>query len=275
MAITNGQTGSAGDFVATSSGSGDSGKVPKLDANGKIPVGFDYFTTGIVSPYAGCTAPTGFLLCDGSAVSRTTYAALLAVIAPSGTFTVTLATPAVFSQTAHGLIAGDKLHFTTTGALPTGLATNTDYFVISAGLTSNAFEVSATRGGAAVNTSGSQSGVHTLYASNWGKGDGSTTFNVPDYRGSTPYGQKTSDANFDSLNVPNTYVGEKTHQLTVAELASHSHVIDYSPGGSGTIGGSFNSSVGYNPPASSQSTGSDTAHNNMPPYLITLWVIKT
>jgi hypothetical protein len=40
MAITNGQTGSAGDFVATSSGAGDSGKVAKLDANGRIPVGF-------------------------------------------------------------------------------------------------------------------------------------------------------------------------------------------------------------------------------------------
>lgn len=33
-----------------------------------------------VVAYAGSTAPTGFLLCDGSAVSRTTYAALFAII---------------------------------------------------------------------------------------------------------------------------------------------------------------------------------------------------
>ncbi|MBI5219740.1 MAG: tail fiber protein [Bacteroidia bacterium] len=31
-------------------------------------------------PFAGTTAPTGYLLCDGSAVSRTTYAALFAAM---------------------------------------------------------------------------------------------------------------------------------------------------------------------------------------------------
>ena len=35
---------------------------------------------GAVEMYAGSTAPTGWLLCDGSAVSRTTYSALFAII---------------------------------------------------------------------------------------------------------------------------------------------------------------------------------------------------
>lgn len=35
---------------------------------------------GVVLPYAGTTAPEGYLLCDGTAVSRTTYADLYAVI---------------------------------------------------------------------------------------------------------------------------------------------------------------------------------------------------
>jgi microcystin-dependent protein len=35
---------------------------------------------GVIKPYAGVSVPTGTLLCDGSAVSRTTYAALFAVI---------------------------------------------------------------------------------------------------------------------------------------------------------------------------------------------------
>lgn len=36
---------------------------------------------GIVIPYAGTAAPTGFLLCDGAAVSRSTYARLFAIVA--------------------------------------------------------------------------------------------------------------------------------------------------------------------------------------------------
>jgi microcystin-dependent protein len=36
---------------------------------------------GLVNPFAGSTAPTGWLLCDGSSVSTTTYASLFAVVA--------------------------------------------------------------------------------------------------------------------------------------------------------------------------------------------------
>lgn len=36
--------------------------------------------TGVVLPYSGSSAPTNWLLCDGSAVSRTTYATLFALI---------------------------------------------------------------------------------------------------------------------------------------------------------------------------------------------------
>lgn len=36
--------------------------------------------TGAIFPYAGASAPTGYLMCDGTAVSRSTYAALFAVL---------------------------------------------------------------------------------------------------------------------------------------------------------------------------------------------------
>ncbi len=237
-----------------------------------------FVATGTLSPYAGRTAPSGFLLCDGSAVSRATYATLKAIIAPSFTFTVTLATPGVFSATAHGLVLGDKVSLTTTGALPTGLATNTDYYVISAGLTADAFELSTSRGGSAVNTSGSQSGTHTLHVTNYGKGDGSTTFNVPDMRGVTPYGYKSSDTNFDVLNLPSVYPGEKTHVLTIAELAAHTHFPRYyTTGGAGsnTPGTTNATSNAQNMALDTSTTGGDTAHNNMPPYLVVNYIIKT
>lgn len=36
--------------------------------------------TGMMAPFAGASAPSGYLMCDGSIVSRTTYATLFAVI---------------------------------------------------------------------------------------------------------------------------------------------------------------------------------------------------
>lgn len=78
------------------------------------------------------------------------------------TCTMTIASPCVVTLSGHGLSANDMVVFTTTGALPTGITAGQVYYVISAGLTSSAFEFSATEGGSAVNTSGSQSGTHTL-----------------------------------------------------------------------------------------------------------------
>lgn len=78
-------------------------------------------------------------------------------------FTVTIASPGVFTSVAHGLIAGDTVVLETDGALPTGLTADTvQYFVISAGLTVDVFRLSLTLGGTVIDTSGSQSGNHTF-----------------------------------------------------------------------------------------------------------------
>jgi hypothetical protein len=80
----------------------------------------------------------------------------------SEAFTVTLATPAVFTVTSTAnYFVGLPVRFSTTGALPTGLSASTTYYVseVTSGTT---FKVSASYGGANVDTSGSQSGVHTL-----------------------------------------------------------------------------------------------------------------
>lgn len=90
------------------------------------------------------------------------YAKIVAKEDDAIVFTVTIASPGVFTKTAHGLVEGNVIQLATSGAdLPTGLEVDTDYYIIAAGLTTNEFQVSLTEGGAAVNTSGSQSGTHT------------------------------------------------------------------------------------------------------------------
>lgn len=79
----------------------------------------------------------------------------------STTATVTIASPGVITCTAHGLTVGRRVGFTTTGSLPTGISPSTIYYVQSVP-TADTLTISATSGGAAINTSGSQSGVHTL-----------------------------------------------------------------------------------------------------------------
>jgi len=82
-------------------------------------------------------------------------------VSPS-TFTVTIATPAVVTATVT-LANGSPVILTSSGypsALPTGLTPGTTYYVINA--SGSTFNLSATVGGAAINTSGSQSGTHYI-----------------------------------------------------------------------------------------------------------------
>jgi hypothetical protein len=67
---------------------------------------------------------------------------------------ITIATDTI-AYTAHGLYAGDAVkYFHGGGTAATGLTNNTTYYVIASGLTSDAFKVSATDGGTAVDISG-------------------------------------------------------------------------------------------------------------------------
>jgi len=84
----------------------------------------------------------------------------------NSTVNISIASPAVVTWNSHALIPGTPVVFTSSAAngLPTGLTAGSTYYVLSAGLTANNFEVSATPGGAAVNTSGTQSGTQTAFS---------------------------------------------------------------------------------------------------------------
>ena len=77
-------------------------------------------------------------------------------------FTVTVASPAVVTSSI-SLANGSPVILTSSGypsALPTGLTSGTTYYVINS--TGSTFNLSATVGGAAINTTGTQSGTHYI-----------------------------------------------------------------------------------------------------------------
>ncbi len=80
---------------------------------------------------------------------------------PSTGITISKASPAKVSWTAHGFVAGDQVKFYSSGTLPSPLVAGTTYYVISEGLNANVFEISGTSGGAAINTSVAGSGAIT------------------------------------------------------------------------------------------------------------------
>lgn len=204
-----------------------------VGAAGAVPVGAMLY-------WPSSVLPAGYLERDGAAVSRTTYAALFAVLMRQATATMTIASPCVVTWTSHGLSANDVVKFSTTGALPTGVTAGTTYYVRSTGLTANTFQISTSAGGGAVNTSGSQSGTHTAIHAPFGNGDGSTTFNLPDDRGEFERGWdhgRGIDSNRSLGSAQSDSI--KEHEHTVSSASANS-------GGSFTalVGGAGGSNTG-------------------------------
>lgn len=190
-----------------------------------------YVPSGVINPYAGITAPSGWLLCDGTAYSRTAYSNLFSTLCPTlGVVTITIATPGVVTLASHGMITGDAIYLTTTGALPTGLTANTIYYVSY--ISTSTFALSTTYAnaiaGTRIATSGTQSGIHTLIRSPHGLGDGSTTFNIPDLRGRTIAGTELTASRITTAEVGYTanlgYAGGiQAVGLAASEIPAHYH----------------------------------------------------
>lgn len=105
-------------------------------------------------------------------------------------------TTPTFNVPCHGLTATTKVVFTGGEDIPCGLTLNTVYYVIAAGLTTGAFQVSATSGGSSISVTGTASG--TFYVA--------TPLNITGY---------TIDADVKGL-ITNTLVGTFTPTITTA-----------------------------------------------------------
>lgn len=107
----------------------------------------------------------------------------------------------------------------------------------------------------------------------WGAGDGSTTFNLPDFRRRTAVGSG-GVATGTLGNTRGSVGGAETHTLTVPEMPSHQHSLQNFVTSQLTVGGV----TGFWVPAAgsvlTDFTGGNGAHNNMQPSAVVLKIIR-
>src|SRR5215471_15898381 len=86
--------------------------------------------------------------------------------------------------------------------------------------------------------------LFAVIGTQFGSGDGSTTFNLPDLRSRFVLGQGQGSGLTNRVLA--TTGGEESHVLTVAELASHGHGLNWSDPGHGHSGGDYGHTHGFN-----------------------------
>lgn len=236
--------------------------------------------TGAILPYGGSSAPSNFLLCDGTAVSRSTYATLFGIVSTSfgaGDGSTTFNLPDLRSSVPLGkgqktrtmtfagdtavdpstdeitvtsnnwLITGQAVALTGAG-LPTGLSATT-YYVIRSSAT-----------------------VIKLASSLANAQNGTVVDITADGSGTCTFTQTLTDRTLGTTG------GEETHAMSSTELLAHTHSF------SGVVGQSSNSSsvpayssAGGNTKQNETfaSNGGNAGMNIMNPYVVVNYIIKT
>lgn len=260
LAVTSGGTGissyATGDILYASSttawsklAASTSGYILKTNGAGNAP-SWDALNipTGSLQLYGGSAAPTGWLLCDGSAISRTTYATLFALISTvygSGDGSSTFNIPDFRGRSPIGVGTGTGL---TARALAATVGVET--YALSSGELPSHNHTATDSGHTHTGTTGGQSADHN-HAVTYGGGQ----------IGRATYGFSAIGTGYQGLLIIR---GNDTGSAVTSTgiSANHQHSIT-APSGNASF------------PSGTSSNGSGTAHNNMQPSLVVNYIIKT
>lgn len=106
-------------------------------------------------------------------------------------------------------------------------------------------------------------------------GEAGTDFRLPDLRGRVPVGVDGAAGRLTANDALGNAAGAEKHQLTVAELAAHSHAYNAPLLYDELRGTVFSNVARIQNLVNTGSTGGDQPHNNMQPFQVVNWIIKT
>lgn len=113
--------------------------------------------------------------------------------------------------------------------------------------------------------------LFAVIGTNYGVGDGSSTFGLPNLKGRVPVGLDTGQTEFNTLGKSG---GLKAVTLSIAQMPAHTHSVPI--GGANT---NFVPQVGAGIATTQNSTstgsqGGGGAHENMPPFQVANYIVK-
>lgn len=230
----------------------------------------DNFISGMVIDWAGTAPPTGFLMCDGAEISRTTYASLFSAI----TFTQNGTTNGV-----DGVITGltdTSLMYVGEVVEGTGIPGGSVILTIDSGT-----QITLDQ-----NTTGAATVPITFLP--FGQGNGSTTFNVPDLIDRVTVGADGTLLAVANKSGVGLTGGLKEYTLVANDLPAHTHAaptVSWNtgqnfanvPAGQHPIHNDIDSTVTFNPGVTATGTNTTTgqAVSRVQPTMLMNKIIKT
>lgn len=208
--------------------------------------------TGSITQYAGASAPTGWLMCDGSEVAIASYTALYNILTSTGTVFP-------FGTNTNGSGGAGSTHFRLPnfkGRVPVGRdASQTE------------FDSLGETGGAK---------THTLVTAEMPK---HTHIQNAHTHTQDAHGHTTVNAGTHSHTISTKETTSTSHAHQIGNAAAGTAGTDSSAttSGAGDHGHTINNSTATNQQttATNQDAGGDGAHNNLQPYITINYIVKT